>query len=150
MIFDTLSHAAQYAHLGPRIGRGLTWLEKFDPQTPDGRYAIDGDDLYALVQSYDTAPSSEKPFEAHRSFLDIQFVVAGTEVILYAPTPSLRPTTEYDSQKDYQLFANPPHATSLLMPPGSFAIFYPQDGHKPGCVNGAQAQIKKVVIKARV
>ena len=150
MVFDTLAHASHYTDLGPRIALGLTWLAKFDPQMADGRYAIDGDAVYALVQSYDTAAPEEKKFESHRAYLDIQFVAIGAETILYAPTRSLQPTTPYDAAKDYLLYADPDHATSLLTPPGSFAIFFPQDGHKPGCVNGAPSRIKKVVIKTRI
>ena len=150
MVFDTLAHASHYADLGPRIALGLTWLAKFDPQMADGRYAIDSDAVYALVQSYETVSASEKKFESHRAYLDIQFIATGTETILHAPTRSLQPTTPYDSAKDYLLYSDPAHPTSLLMPPGSFAIFYPHDGHKPGCVNGTPCRIKKVVIKARV
>lgn len=150
MVFDTLAHASQYTDLGTRVALGLAWLAKFDAQTTDGRYAIDGDDVYALVQSYDTVDASEKKFESHRTYLDIQYIASGTETILYAPTRSLQPTMAYDAAKDYLLYSDPAHATSLLMQPGSFAVFYPQDGHKPGCVNGSHAKIKKVVIKARV
>jgi YhcH/YjgK/YiaL family protein len=150
MIIDTLAHASHYRHLGPAIERGLAWLQTFDLQTPDGRYDIDGDALFALVQSYETVPATERQFESHRSHLDIQFVAAGAEAILYAPTRDLAATTSYDAAKDYMLYADPVRATSLRLAPGSFAIFFPQDGHKPGCVDGAQARIKKVVLKARV
>jgi YhcH/YjgK/YiaL family protein len=150
MILDTLPNASRYAGLSPRIALGLDWLARFDPHTADGRYPLDGDDVYALVQSYETLPAAEKKFESHRSYLDIQYLAVGDETIFYAPTAILVPSTTYDSVKDYLLYADPAQAISLLMPPGSFAIFYPPDGHKPGCVNGPACRIKKVVIKARV
>jgi YhcH/YjgK/YiaL family protein len=150
MILDTLSNAARYAPLGPRLARGFEWLARFQPGMADGRHPIDGDDVYALVQSYVTAPPSEKKWEAHRVYLDIQYLASGTETIFWAPVATLAPTTEYDSAKDYQLFADPAAATPLLLTPGSFAIFYPPDGHKPCCLAGAAGPVKKVVIKARV
>lgn len=150
MIIDTLANSASYHHLSPRFVAGLKWLTQFKPDMPDGRTDIDGDNVFALVQSYETAPADQKKFESHRVYADIQYVGAGTEVIPYAPTSSLNPTMAYDAEKDYLLYTDPAASTPLFLPPGSFAIFLPQDGHKPGCVSGASAKIKKVVIKVRV
>lgn len=106
--------------------------------------------MFALVQSYDTAAPFERKYESHRDYIDIQYVAAGTEVIYYAPTDRLQAVTDYHAANDYQLYADPSAATPLHLAAGSFAIFYPQDGHKPGCINGAACRIKKIVIKARV
>lgn len=150
MVIDTLTHAGLYHSLGPRFAAGLEWLRTFQPAIPDGRYEIRGDDVFALVQSYDTVPAAEKKYESHHVYADIQYVAAGTEVIHYAPVDGLQSVTAYDAPKDFLLYADPAAATPLHLPPGSFAIFHPQDGHKPGCVNGAPCRMKKVVIKVRV
>ena len=150
MIIDRLSHADNYRAFGSRFISGFQWLKQAAPDTPDGRYDVEGNDVYALVQSYDTVPSSEKKYESHRVFADIQFVVRGTEVIYYAPTDQLRALTPYDEQKDFLLYSDPAASTPLNLGPGSFAIFHPQDGHKPGCVARTACSIKKVVIKVRL
>ena len=143
MIIDRLSHADNYCAFGSRFISGFQWLKQAAPD-------VEGNDVYALVQSYDTVPSSEKKYESHRVFADIQFVVRGTEVIYYAPTDQLRTLTSYDEQKDFLLYSDPAASTPLNLGPGSFAIFYPQDGHKPGCVARTACSIKKVVIKVRL
>ena len=151
MISDLISHASHYSTLGPRFAAGLKWLSAFSRETADGRYDIDGDHVYALVQSYTTVPASEKKYESHRLHADIQFIAAGAESILYVPTDALTAETAYDSQKDYLLYADPEvAATPLAMEPGRFAIFLAHDGHKPGCVAGSPSSIKKVVIKVRL
>jgi len=150
MILDSLDHASLYTSLGSNLAAGFAWLRAFNPATADGRYPIDGDNVYALVQSYETAAPSTKKFESHRTYLDIQYIAAGTEIIQYAPIENLVEDTPYDAAKDYRLYTEQNEATSLLLSTGSFAIFYPNDGHKPGCVNGTAGRIKKVVIKARV
>jgi len=71
-------------------------------------------------------------------------------VILYAPLPTLSPTMEYDPKRDVILFTDPAASLGLQFKPGDFAIFYPQDGHKPGCIASAPSTVKKVVIKAKV
>lgn len=150
MILDTLSSASVHRHLGGRFAAAFDWLARFSPATPDGRYDIDGDNVFALVQSYDTAPAAEKKYEAHRVYADVQYIAAGTEVIFYVPTQGLSIVKDYDAEKDYLLYGEPAAATPLHMAPGSFAVFLPHDGHKPGCTNGAPSRIKKVVVKVRV
>lgn len=152
MIFDTLDHASDYNSLSPRIKAGLDWLAKFDPNTAVGKYPIEDEAVYALVQSYDTLPESEKKYESHRKYADIQYVAGGSETIMYAPLKSLKATMEFDAEKDYSLYFEPAAgvATALPLVPGSFAILLPQDGHKPGCITGTAMKIKKVVIKVQV
>src|SRR5688572_2026405 len=120
MILDTLSQSASYQWLGPRFAAGLKWLGEFSPATADGRYDIEGDDVFALVQSYDTVPSADKKYESHRVYADIQYIVEGSEVIYYAPTAGLVPTMAYDETKDYLLYSDPIVATPLFMAPGRF------------------------------
>jgi YhcH/YjgK/YiaL family protein len=150
MILDTLSQSLSYQQLGPRFAAGLEWLGEFSPATADGRYDIGGDNVFALVQSYDTVPPTEKKYESHRAYADIQYIAEGSEVIYYAPTSGLVPTMAYDETKDCLLYSDPAAATPLFMAPGRFAIFHPQDAHKPGCVHDTASRIKKVVVKARL
>ncbi len=44
-----------------------------------GRHDLDGDDLFALVQEYTTRAADECVWEAHRRYIDVQFVVTGAE-----------------------------------------------------------------------
>jgi biofilm protein TabA len=150
MILDTLDVATAYGGLTPRFATAFAWLAAFSPETPDGRVDLEGDDLYALVQSYGTVSPDQKAYESHRAYADIQFVAAGAEVIYYAPISSLRPTTAYDPDKDCVLYADPPVGTPLHLGPGTMAIFLPHDGHKPGCSNGQRCEMKKVVVKVRL
>ena len=150
MIHCPLTEADAYAALGPRFAAGFAWLRSFDPALPDGRHAIDGDDVFAMVATYDTGPSTEKRFEAHRRHADIQFVAAGAERILYLPAAGLAVETPYDDETDVAFFAEPPYASSLLMNAGDCAVFLPADAHKPGCMAGARHAVRKVVVKVRL
>lgn len=150
MIIDLLAHAGSYHALSPGFAAGLRWLTEFNAQTADGRYDIDGDNVYALVQSYDTVAPAEKKYESHRVYADIQYVAEGSELILYAPIAELQAATAYDGTKDFLLYADPAATTPLLLGPGRFAVFLPQDGHKPGCIDRTARRMKKVVIKVKV
>jgi biofilm protein TabA len=150
LILDSLERAGRYAPDGSRLAAGLRWLASFDPATGDGRYELDGDDLFALVQRYHTAPGAEKRFESHRRYADIQFVAAGRERILHAPVEGLREDTPYDEAADVRFFRDPPASSSLLLAAGDFAVLFPEDAHKPGCMAGGREAVLKVVVKVKL
>ena len=150
MILDSLDRAATYAGLGSRIALALKFLQDNDcTKLPAGKMPIDGDNVYALVQDYQSKPRSEGVWEAHRRHLDVQFVAAGIEEMGYAPLASLTPRTPYDETKDFELFNGP--GNFVTVPAGHFTIFYPQDGHIPGlAAEGNPAPVRKVVVKVRL
>ena len=149
MIYDSLANAALYQNLSPRLKVGLDYLARFDPATADGRVALDGDNIYALVQSYRPTPASQRPFESHRRHIDIQYVVAGEEIIGYSPLERLRETTPYSPDNDAALYTGADDMP-LFMRAGDFTILFPQDGHKPGCLWRNPGTVKKVVVKVRI
>lgn len=149
MICDSITNAALYRGLAPRFAQAFDFLARFDAASPDGRITIDGDNLFALVGSYQTAGAATKPFESHRTYADIQFVAAGEEVIYIAPLDRLQVTTPYASTNDAALY-NGPDDTPLRLRPGDFCVLWPQDGHKPGCEWRTATTVKKVVIKVRL
>lgn len=150
MILDSLANRALYASLSPRIAAGLDYLASFDPDTEDGRYPIDGEVVYAVVQSYETAPGAEKRWESHEKHLDIQYIVSGQERILHAQASPLEVATPYNETKDVTFYRDPAASTSCLLQAGDFALFFPADAHKPGCMAGGRDAVRKVVVKIRV
>ena len=153
MILDRLENAAFYRSLSPRIAAALEYLRATDfSALADGRHEIDGDRLVAMVQRYRTKPLAKARWEAHRRYLDVQYVVEGDERIGYAPVLKDSPVAEpYDADKDVMFYAV--QGDLLQVSAGSFAIFAPQDIHAPGLVGGAPPVVRdvlKVVMKCRL
>lgn len=116
-----------------------------------GRHEIDGSEIYASVQQYVTKPLAERKLEAHRKYIDIQFIVRGRELIYWAPLPLLSDVTmPYDGESDAALFSAIPEAVPLQMRAGSYAILFPEDGHAPSCTWDQPAEVLKVVVKVKV
>jgi biofilm protein TabA len=150
MILDRLENSARIAALHPAFPAAFAWLATFDPSTPDGRVEIDGEGTVAIIQRYRTAPASEKKWETHRIHGDIQVLFAGCERIGYHPRAGLEVKVPYDSTKDAE-FYHPPASSSLLdFPAGTFAVFFPEDGHQPGVMTHEPADVLKVVVKFRI
>ena len=150
MIIDALENLTAYRGRSAALDRAIDFLQDADPSTlEEGRIDISGKEVYALVQSYDTRRADETPFESHRDYVDVQVVVAGNETMYWAPTDSLPVTDAYDPAKDAALYGDA-RSVSLDMQPGWFCIFFPWDGHKPGCRAGEQAtKVRKIVVKCR-
>lgn len=151
MILDTLANAARYESLNSRFAKTFAWLRGFDGTQELGRHDIDGDDCFALVQTYETKPMEKAKFEAHRKYIDVQFIHSGRETILWAPLASMKEETmAYSEEKEAALWKLVPDVTPLHMSAGHFAILYPEDAHAP-CIEWEKPeQVFKVVVKVAV
>ena len=95
MLTTSLTLAEKYDYLGGKFKKAFTFLRETDlTSLPLGNVAIDGDDIYANVQSYTTMPASECAFESHRAYFDIQYMVEGEEIFGYEPIANLTPSGE--------------------------------------------------------
>jgi YhcH/YjgK/YiaL family protein len=150
MIFDTLDNRKRYERLGFRIERGLAFLAATDWNAiEDGRHAVEGDEIFVLIMSYETEPEEKRSFEAHRKYIDIQYLVSGRELICWAPLEELEPAGEYSVEKDI-VFLSGAQRARLLLKPGTFALFFPQDAHRPNCAWNKPERTRKAVVKVRI
>jgi YhcH/YjgK/YiaL family protein len=114
------------------------------------RYDIDNDKLYATVSEYMSKNEETAQFEAHRKYIDIQYVISGKEIMNIAPLKSVNKVlVHYDAIKDIE-FVAVSNSTDLKAAPGSFFIFFPDDAHRPGLKDGVNSPVRKVVIKLNV
>jgi YhcH/YjgK/YiaL family protein len=151
MILASLSQATAYQGLHPLFPAAFAYLKNFELNTPDGKHEIQGKDLYAGVQRYQTALSEDKKWEAHEQYGDIQVVFAGHEYCGHTARANLKSIQPYSAEKDVEKFAHPTQpASRLLLSPGQFCIFYPDDGHQPGVQVNGPTEVIKVVIKFRL
>ncbi len=151
MIADILAQRHRYSGLCSRFDAAFAFLELLPAGAALGRHDIDGDNCFALVQTYSSKPLAQAKFEAHRKYIDIQFIQSGAETLLWAPLSALTVTTEpYVEERDVAFFATPSQFTPLTLKTGEFAIFYPTDGHAPCLECGMASEVRKVVIKVRV
>lgn len=151
MILDTLANCSQYTALSPRFARAFAFLRELPADAPLGRHEIDGEEIYAFVQQHMTKPVAEKQMEAHRKYIDIQYVVRGREVIYWVPLAQLKDVTmPFDPAVDAALFNCIPEMVPVPVRPGQFVLLFPEDGHAPSCAWDAPAEVFKVVVKVMV
>lgn len=149
MIIDKLSNAHLYSGLGERINKAFAYLKETDFSKMElGRYDIDGDNIFALVNLYNTKDESEGKLEAHKIYIDVQFVAKGSELMGYAPLENQKIIDKYSELNDITFFSGVKSFTQV--DEGMFAIFFPTDVHLPGIKVKERSYVKKVVIKVKV
>jgi YhcH/YjgK/YiaL family protein len=160
MIADSIRNKALYAGISQGLALALDFVEKqkvagFTEHTVE----LDGRQVYAMYQSYVTEFTEGRQYEAHRRYIDVQYIVEGEEVIRTADLAGLTGMSGYDEDKDVQWFMPEAADTSsgnteavniIHLKAGQFGVFFPQDAHMPKLAAGSPCAVKKIVVKVAV
>lgn len=146
MIYAHINDAKNYSGLGEAMVWALNQLARAGlKDRPAGKTELIPGKAWYSIDEPETKPAAEVPFEAHREFIDVQMTLKGDELIGYAPAARLAPVGEYSSRDDIRYFRG--DGLMLDCRGGMFAVFFPEDAHRPCVACGAPGKIKKVVVK---
>lgn len=145
MIKDKITNYLTYENLHEGLKKGLKYLAETDfSKIKNGTYEISDKDVYAIVQEYQTKEIGQ--LEAHREYIDIQYIIEGSEKIGFSKLKTQTPATDYEPDI---IFYKDKQDEFIEMNNGDFAIFYPDDLHMP-CITINQPQkVRKVVVKVK-
>ena len=147
MIIDTLNNLKNYAAVNPLFSKVVAFIEENDLNAlPTGKHEIEGKDLFVNIQMAKGRTPAEAVIETHDRMIDIQIPLSDAETFGYTPRGAL-PKAEYNAEKDITKIPDLAAESYVTCQPGSFAIFFPQDGHAP-CIAGVP-EIKKAIFKVK-
>ena len=148
MIFDNAKNVKSYA-FNDKFKKVFEFIEKTDfDKLPLGKTEIDGKDVFVNFMEYETKEPI-KDFEAHKLYADVQYIVSGNERIDYAEIDDGEISIPYNTEKDV-LFFKEEKFSPLKIKQGEFAIFYPQDAHRPSLSDDKICKVKKAVFKVKL
>jgi len=148
MILDSLNNSELYLSIHPHFKQAFNFLRNSNLlELPLGKTELDGENLFFNVVEIIGKTSEEAKMETHKKYIDIQIPISTSEKIGWISGNKLtQPIESYNVDKDVAFFAD--KASNLInVQLGEFVVFFPQDGHQPGIVEG---QIKKIIIKVLV
>jgi YhcH/YjgK/YiaL family protein len=149
MILDKLENAVLYFGLSKHLQEGLNYLLSTDfEKLAPGKYFLDGENLIANMNEYETKSEAECKLESHLKYIDIQYLVEGEEMIGYLCKGDQQPTEAYNPDKDVQFYKE--KTTFFKLEKGQFVIFFPTDLHQPGIMVSEPVNARKVVLKVAV
>jgi len=148
MIFDHISNASRYELLGPSFKQAFDFLRMNNLELLErGRHDIDGSALFMLVQDNVTKPESEGFWEAHRRYIDLQYLFRGAERIGFGRVPDMR-LKSHDEARDLSVLEGEGFYANLEA--GCFMVLWPDDAHMPGIAINEPESVRKIVFKIAV
>jgi biofilm protein TabA len=146
MILDEFKHADFYLGVHPLMKPAFDYLRKTDlSNIESGKYEIDGEKMLLLAQQYITKPREQGQWEAHRRYIDIQYVYRGIEWFGWANLGRLHGGA-YDAKRDFWALEGK-GGDFFMFGEGSFTVLGPQDAHMPGISISGPQPVKKFVVK---
>lgn len=149
MIYDKLENIGLYQGVAPSVVEGLRFLLQVKGDIAPGRHTLEGGN-YANVDCYTTRKVNPVGYEAHRQYVDIQFLLSGRERVLVRSLDELECTMPYDADRDVAFFRHDDGAAELALGEGYFVVLFPGDAHEPTLCYDAPEEVKKIVVKCRV
>ena len=152
MVLDTMQNYELYCSLHPNFKKAFEFIEKaIKEDLPDGRYTLEGTDLYAAIKEYTTKNPADAMPEAHRKYIDIQYVLSGSEMMTLTDISKAVSKIAYNEEKDVELFEDREDAAVALFEAGEYGIFFPNDVHKPSLTyKDTPTTVKKVLVKVKL
>ncbi len=136
--------------LDERIQEAVEFIEKLNfDEYEKGKYVVN-DDFFFMIQEYDAKEKDVARFEAHKNYVDIQYIVEGKESMEVCSVSIMEVMNPYNPEKDVEHYHDKEGVAKLVVTKGGYAIFYPTDAHKPGVRVGDNKKVKKIVGKVRV
>lgn len=150
MIIGNINHLELVPFLPKKLKEAIEYVKtNINSNTPVGRYDIDGNNSFVLVQEPTTRDINSALPEFHNKYLDIQILLTGLEGMAVSKRP---PHTEIVEDKlaegDIAFNQTAEDETVFTLFPDDFVIFYPNEVHKPLCaINNKITGIRKIVVK---
>ena len=102
-----------------------------------------GSGIRAIEQSYTL--KNNGIFEAHRAFVDFQFVAKGSEIMKVGFFSAFEPINEYNAKKDCQNFVPLKSPSSIALYENALLILTPKDIHAGGFELDSRVVFKSVL-----
>lgn len=150
MIFDNIKNVECYKGFSTNLDKAIDFLAKgnFDF---DGQYEVDGRNVYAFKDTYQTKAFSEIKAESHEKYIDIQVVLKGIEQIPVLSKEECQETVPYNPDKDITRYDF--DGTTKAYPTfldGDFMVIFPHEVHAPKALVGKSSTVEKLVVKIKI
>ena len=136
----------RYASVLPGLEEAVKLLNNLEDLAPATHLLSNGNKV--LIQQGVTKNADGALAEAHREYLDIQYILEGQETVGWAPLEALTLEGEFDTTKDKGKYSGAFDFVTVRA--GYCYVVFPEDGHMPGVHLDTPAEFKKAVVKLKV
>lgn len=145
MITDSLSNIEKYRGIHKNLDTAISFLKTCNPGSlADGRTAVDGAHVFVNVMEADLREADGAAYEYHKRYADLQIDISGSEYWEYALTGEAQ--GDFDADADCGFVSGMASCAGILGD-GRFALFLPNEYHKPSCISDTCTHVRKAVVK---
>lgn len=148
MIIDSIKNAQKYYSVHPLLKEAFEALMAITEETHDERITVDGENIFINLSTYTNKNVADCLFESHKKYIDIQFVLKGSEKIDVCDTKGLKVTEDRLETDDIAFYENTDVFSTAYLSEGDFTVLFPEEAHRP-CVapDGKGVKVRKAVAK---
>lgn len=151
MIFSSIHSNDDISKYPKAIQKAINYLKDNDFNSMEcGVYEIDGKNMYAQLFEVDTKPIEELRPEVHEKYIDVQFLVSGSEKLGFTYDTGKYEVDERIDEKDLIFYKSIENEGYICATQGCYSIFFPNDVHRPAIAVENPIKIRKVVLKVSV
>ena len=148
MLCDLQDWAREKHAFHPIIHQAIAFIERTDFATlQPGKIDIIPGKMFCLLQEMSTVPAQQMCPESHFDHVDVQYLLQGEETIGVARRRGDEPVAEERRHHDIVFYRQVQNEMAVPLLPGTFAVFFPHDLHRPCCQTHGECFIRKAVIK---
>lgn len=148
MITDKLKNLSNYPQLAKYEKDIIEFVERLNKESlAEGKYELKGEELFALVQRYETKEKAGARMESHVKYADLQYINKGEEIIYYDTAEDLTVVEDRRPDADILFYEIQEDKGGIVLSPGMFGYYAPVDAHMP-CIKSKEVmEVEKVVFK---
>ncbi len=147
MLFGNIRQLNMLPFTQENLRNWITEAVQITEGKEDGKYHLSNDQIFAIVATTETEPFEKRRSEIHKKYVDVQILLEGKECLGYANTLDLDSQALTELENDVMFFDQVENENFVHLTAGDFAVFYPDQLHRPLCASGQPGKVKKVIIK---
>lgn len=148
MVIDSISNIYLYAGLHKSFSTAFAYLKGLSKETESKSFVLEDGIVFGSIIEAETEEFVQKTLlERHEKYIDIHYMLEGTEIFGYQNKKYLTIEKEYCEEEDYELLKG--NVSELFFTEGDFCIVFPDDAHAPDCIANNPQKVKRVVIKVK-
>ncbi|WP_026971575.1 YhcH/YjgK/YiaL family protein [Aliagarivorans marinus] len=147
MLFGNVEKLGLVAYIQPTMEKLINEAWALAKSEADGKYELSEQDAFLILTHADTEPTAVRKAEIHKQYIDVQILVSGEEKLGY--TNELNPSDLelQHLENDVKFYSDVDAEQFVTLGAGDFAVFFPNQPHRPLCAVDKPQNIRKAIVK---
>ncbi|CAM4414880.1 YhcH/YjgK/YiaL family protein [Vibrio agarivorans] len=149
MLFGNVEKLLLVGYIHPMMKKLIqeAWVVAQDETKQDGKYDLSQPGAFVVLATAETELTSARKAEFHKDYIDVQIVTHGTEKLGYSYELPDELLALEQLENDVAFMDEVAKEQFVCLNSGDFAVFYPNQVHRPLCAVEQPAEVSKAIVK---